>query len=83
MASQPDRPEHRVVFFTENALESSDPEDRPVLVLGQVEHLKQIDFSRVNKYLSPRVDEVMMTRGRLSLVASCCCQMFMYCRDLI
>ena len=58
MAAGGERPEHRVVFFTESALEPSDPENRPVLILGQVENLKRVDFSRVNKYLSHRVDEV-------------------------
>jgi probable aminopeptidase NPEPL1 len=67
MAAGGERPEHRVVFFTESALEPSDPENRPVLILGQVENLKRVDFSRVNKYLSHRVDEETWSKAISSL----------------
>ena len=56
--AEKDRPEHRVVFCTENFLQPSDPKDRPVLIIGLTDHLKQLDFSRVEKYLAPRVSKV-------------------------
>lgn len=62
MAAEQDRPEHRVIFCTENFLQPSDPKDRPVLIVGLSDHLKHLDFSRVEKYLAPRVNKVGMQR---------------------
>ena len=64
MAAEQARPEHRVVFCTENFLQPSDPKDRPVLIVGLTDHLKQLDFSRVEKYLAPRVSKVRVRASR-------------------
>ena len=53
-----ERPEHRVIFCTENFLEPSDPKERPVTIIGQVDHLLQVDFSRIEKYFNGRVSKV-------------------------
>lgn len=44
-----------VLYF--GTVPSADPQQRPCRIVGKLKNLKQLNFSQVSGYLSPRVNE--------------------------
>lgn len=40
-----------------NSLKKSDPQQNPVLIIGQVKHLTQLKYEQIRVKLEPRVTE--------------------------
>lgn len=40
-----------------NGLSTTDPQNHPVLIIGQVKHLNQLKYSQIKCKLEPRVTE--------------------------